>query len=98
MIYKFPNKNWNWRNVSANSNITIYDILKHKEFPWDWKFVFQNKFTLDKQLYADNQYGRLLVMSIFDDHTGNSVDGATLSNMLLVFHNDYVLYCIMHYI
>ena len=88
--------NWNWSDVSSNPGITMQDIMKHPEYPWDWSQVFHNQFSLDKQLYVNNHLGRLLLVSMLEDNTLNDTD-QILSGSLLLFSNDYQLSCILPY-
>ena len=63
---------------------------------WDWNFVFANPFTKDKQLYVNNQMGRVLLVSMLDEY--NNDTSTPLDNTLLVLCNDYHLSCILSYI
>ena len=63
---------------------------------WDWNFVFANPFTKDKQLYVNNQMGRLLLVSMLDEYNNDS--STPLDSTLLVLYNDYPLSCLISYI
>lgn len=43
MIYKYPNKPWNWAYLSANPNISKHFIEQFINFPWRWDYVSCNK-------------------------------------------------------
>ena len=42
-MLKFPEKPWNWNNLSRNKSITFQDVLEHPEKPWDWSTLCGNK-------------------------------------------------------
>ena len=42
MINKYPNKNWNWWEISCHENITMDIIEKYPNKPWDWKGISCN--------------------------------------------------------
>ena len=54
-----------------------------------------NEFTRDKQLYVNNQIGRLLLVSILDEYDNDT--STVLNQTLLVFFCDYHLACIITY-
>ena len=33
----FPDKPWDWKNLSWNPSITWKDVLEHPDKPWNWK-------------------------------------------------------------
>ena len=37
IVNKFPDKNWDWNNLSCNSSITFDHVLAYPDIPWDWK-------------------------------------------------------------
>ena len=39
---KFPNKPWDWEELSNNENLTIEVIEKYIDKPWNWKKFSQN--------------------------------------------------------
>ena len=97
-IKQFPSKEWNWSLISSNPNITMQDIIKNPEYPWSWDNIFTNKFILDKQLYVNNQIGRVLLLSMLDDYDNNTCSPLENNLTLLVIYNDYHLACILNYI
>ena len=36
LIEKYPDKRWNWYELSANPNITMSYIINNPDKPWDW--------------------------------------------------------------
>ena len=36
LINKYPDKQWDWYQLSRNPNITIQDILSRPDKQWDW--------------------------------------------------------------
>ena len=99
MIKQYPDKKWNWDKVYANPLLTIEDIINNLSINSDscsWYNVFTNEFTLDKELYVNNQFGRLLLVSMLEDY--NNDISTLLDNTLLVLYNDYHLCCIIQYI
>lgn len=36
---------WNWSNISSNSNISIDFIKSHHTLPWDWKILTERMYT-----------------------------------------------------
>ena len=48
LLEKYPNKDWNWWNLSRNSNITMEIIEKFPDKPWKWELVSSNpNLTMD---------------------------------------------------
>jgi hypothetical protein len=44
-ILETQNKNkWSWTWISQNPNITLADILKYIDKPWQWEYISDNKF------------------------------------------------------
>jgi hypothetical protein len=37
LIRWFPDKNWNWIELSRNPNITMGDVIAYPDKPWDWE-------------------------------------------------------------
>jgi len=44
LIQKNPNKQWNWREISRNPNITWEIIQNNPDKPWNWRYIAWNKF------------------------------------------------------
>ena len=42
LLEKYPNKPWNWNEISWNSNITMDYIEKHPDKPWNWDYISSN--------------------------------------------------------
>lgn len=42
MIERYPDKEWNWNEISMNPNITMKDIERHIKKPWNWFWITQN--------------------------------------------------------
>ena len=40
LLEKYPNKPWNWRSISWNSNISIEFIEKYPDKPWKIEIYF----------------------------------------------------------
>ena len=36
LIEKYPDKDWDWDELSRNPNITLEFIEKHPKKPWNW--------------------------------------------------------------
>ena len=53
MIYKYPNKPWNWAYLSANPNISKQFIEQFINFPWRWIMfrVIKYKFRFCFKIY-----------------------------------------------
>ena len=96
MINQYPNKDWNWYNISRNPGITMQDIIKYPEYPWKWNSVFGHSFSWDKSLYVNNQIGKLLLIAMLDDYYNDN--STLLINTLLVLYNDYHLSQILPYL
>jgi hypothetical protein len=45
MIEKYPDKLWNWSNLSSNQNITIEFIQKYSNKPWS-RYAIGNKIDI----------------------------------------------------
>ena len=43
LLKKYPDKQWNWFNLSSNKNITMSDVLNNPDKPWDWSRLSENK-------------------------------------------------------
>src|SRR5437868_12431881 len=41
-IEKYPDKNWNWFDISMNPSITIEFVQKYIDDKWGWKFISNN--------------------------------------------------------
>ena len=87
-----------WKMISRNPGILITDIIQHPELPWWWEEILNNSnaFPLDKELYVNNQMGRLLLVSILDDY--NNDTSTPLNETLLVLYSDYHLSNIVKYV
>ena len=35
-VEKYPNKPWNWYEISSNPNITMEFVEKYPDKPWNW--------------------------------------------------------------
>ena len=42
LLEKYPEKPWDWLEISRNPNITMEDIERHPEKPWDWYYISNN--------------------------------------------------------
>ena|ERR1700731_4758634 len=42
LIEHFPNKNWDWYELSRNPNITIREVLTHPYELWNWECLSAN--------------------------------------------------------
>ena len=41
-VLEYPDKPWNWHNLSCNPSITMRDVLDHPDMPWNWNFLSFN--------------------------------------------------------
>ena len=96
MIQHHLSKPWNWLEISNNPSITMQDIINHPEYPWDWNEVFGRSFDRDRELYVNNEIGRVLLVTMLDDY--NNDTSTPLDNTLLILYNDYHLCCIVSYV
>ena len=56
IVNKFPDKYWNWNNLSCNSSITFDDVLSNPDKPWNWYFLSSNSnITFDHVLECPHQ-------------------------------------------
>ena len=39
LLSKYPDKPWNWNNLSLNPNITIDIFEKYSDKSWNWGFL-----------------------------------------------------------
>ena len=47
-IRENPNKDWDWKVISYNPNITMDNIHDNPHLPWDWKKISYNpNLTID---------------------------------------------------
>jgi hypothetical protein len=42
LLEKYPNGDWEWEDMSENSNITMGFIEKYPNKPWDWEGISEN--------------------------------------------------------
>lgn len=43
LVLTYPDKSWNFYDLSCNCNISVQDILEHSTaFPWNWEMVLKN--------------------------------------------------------
>jgi len=42
LIEKYPNKQWDWKGISWNPNITMEIIEKYPNKPWSWYWISRN--------------------------------------------------------
>lgn len=42
LLELFPDKPWDWKQISKNPNINMNFVRKHPEFPWDWNILGRN--------------------------------------------------------
>ncbi len=42
LLAKFPDKQWNWRGLSSNCDITFKDVFDYPDKPWDWQSLSSN--------------------------------------------------------
>ena len=45
LLEKYPEKKWDWRNLSANPNVTMEYVDAHlndTSFKWDYRFLSMN--------------------------------------------------------
>ena len=54
LIKKFPEKNWDWRDISRNPNITMEIITDNPDKPWDWYYVSENP-NITMEIITGNQ-------------------------------------------
>ena len=48
LIYKYPDKLWNWQWLSENPNITMDFVERHLDKPWNWNWLSENQhITMD---------------------------------------------------
>lgn len=47
LLNKYPDKNWDWFELSKNSNITKEFIDNNLHFPWDWKLGVSSNRNVD---------------------------------------------------
>ena len=38
LLEKYPDKLWDWVNISKNPNLTMEIIEKYPDKPWEWKY------------------------------------------------------------
>jgi hypothetical protein len=50
----FSHHKWDWDNFSENSSLTVKDILKHPQIPWNWKRLSSNRFLFNDITYQNN--------------------------------------------
>ena len=93
-IINHPEYPWSWESHSGKLNLSMNDISPNH--PWNWGRVFRNEFKSDKDLYVNNQLGRILLVSMLDDY--NNDTSTLLDQTLLLLYNDYHLSCILPYI
>jgi hypothetical protein len=41
-VLDYPDKPWNWDELSRNINITLTNIFDHPDKPWDWDWISEN--------------------------------------------------------
>jgi hypothetical protein len=46
MIHTNPNLPWDWKEISANPNITMNYIKNNIDKAWDWEQISSNKFIV----------------------------------------------------
>ena len=58
LIEKYPEKNWDWNNISSNPNLPIDYIEKHPEKDWNWDYIsFNPNFTMeDIEKYSEKPW------------------------------------------
>jgi hypothetical protein len=42
LLTNYPNKMWNWTNLSSHPDITLEFIQNNLDKPWDWKKLSSN--------------------------------------------------------
>ena len=42
LLKKYPEKPWDWDNISYNPNLALEIIEKYPEKPWDWTGISRN--------------------------------------------------------
>ena len=48
LLLKYPEKSWDWREISRNPSLTLNFIEVHPEKPWDWGGISENiNLTMD---------------------------------------------------
>lgn len=45
LVHNKFDKSLDWYELSKNQNITLKEILKHSELPWDRTFLSDHKFS-----------------------------------------------------
>ena len=68
LVNKYPDKPWNWPNISCNKNITMADILENADKPWDWNSISRNpnitidfiENNIDKINFANLSYNKFI--------------------------------------
>ena len=55
-IQENPNKPWNWRYISGNTNITWDIIRENPDKPWNWIAISDNKFQKEKHLFIEKEF------------------------------------------
>lgn len=63
LIEMYPNKEWDWVQLSNNPDITFEFILKHKDKKWNWDRVSQN-INIKIQNVVDHPYLRWEMMRL----------------------------------
>ena len=43
LLEKYPNKPWDWDDISRNPNITMEIIEKYPDKPWNWSYISSNQ-------------------------------------------------------
>ena len=42
LVKKYPDKTWDWSDLSENSNIKMKDVLENPDKPWVWYWLSRN--------------------------------------------------------
>ena len=69
LILKFPDKPWNWWELSRNPNITMKFVLDNINKPWNWQWLSQNKFLLDPILMKLKEKQKQKIKNIFKNRS-----------------------------
>ena len=53
LIKKYPNKKWDWYEISHNPNIKMEDIENNPDKPWNWDGISKNQ-NITMEIIEDN--------------------------------------------
>ena len=51
IVEKYPDKDWDWDNISGNPNITMGFIEKYSDKPWKWAKISRLDFSKEREQF-----------------------------------------------